>query len=212
MHPFRPSISKRPLMRQPSPSAALKQKPGPAPTPFASPERAALAHAIAGAASADERMVALTKAVATAEGEVRAARAAARPANGVQNRRRSLFHLPRSPHPERIGAIVAPMTASLPSSQPDRAVLAGTVERVTFQRRERVLRAAHQGTRTSWSRYHRRPRGDERQAIPPVLRRHARRFQIVRRPAPRGIVTTHIHDKLLQAHLRRGLNRVPRTE
>ena len=33
---------------------------------------------------------------------------------------------------------------------------------------------------------------DGRQAIPPqpVLRRHARRFQIVRRPAPRGIVTT----------------------
>jgi hypothetical protein len=31
-----------------------------------------------------------------------------------------------------MGAIVASMTASLPSSQPDRAVLAGTVERVTF--------------------------------------------------------------------------------
>jgi hypothetical protein len=38
--------------------------------------------------------------------------------------------------PERIGAIVAPMIASLPSSQPDRAVLAGTVERVTFHNAE----------------------------------------------------------------------------
>jgi hypothetical protein len=42
------------------------------------------------------------------------------------------LHLPRSPHPDPIGAIVAPMTASLPS----RAALAGTVERVTFHNAE----------------------------------------------------------------------------
>jgi hypothetical protein len=58
-------------------SAAAKRAPEPTPTPFPTPERAALAHAIAAAADADARKAALVKALATAEAEVRAVRAAA---------------------------------------------------------------------------------------------------------------------------------------
>jgi hypothetical protein len=58
-------------------SAALKQKaPALTPSPFPSPERAALAHAIAAAASADARKAALAQAAQTADAEVRAARRA----------------------------------------------------------------------------------------------------------------------------------------
>jgi hypothetical protein len=55
--------------------ASLKQK-DVLPTPFQSPERAALAAAIVKAAGADARRAALAKAVTTADAEVRAARRA----------------------------------------------------------------------------------------------------------------------------------------
>jgi multidrug resistance efflux pump len=51
-------------------SAALKQKPALTPTPFPRPERAALAHAIARAADAAARRVALEKAAQTANSDV----------------------------------------------------------------------------------------------------------------------------------------------
>jgi hypothetical protein len=54
----------------------MKRPPEPTPTPFQSPERAALAAAIVKAAGADARRAALAKAVATADAEVRTARLA----------------------------------------------------------------------------------------------------------------------------------------
>jgi hypothetical protein len=58
-------------------SAALKQKaPVSTPTPFPTPERAALAHAISAATDADARKAALAQAAATADTDVRAARRA----------------------------------------------------------------------------------------------------------------------------------------